>query len=406
VRGWIVAGVPAFLCAAVLVLLSALGAIPPRLYPVFQTLPFAGFVLAFALGLVFRQSRVSFLACLMGVPAVVALRHGATIGTALALFGGLCLPVCAVVLHHLPERGIANAQGVRRAAFVVGVLAGLLMIACVPGMNETAEESRFWLVRPLWDAMRLPPSCLLLLLGGLPLLLVRREQESAALGPLLAVAVLQFQAATGSVAGSAPHGGLAGAVLYSAAAFTLVWIVVLSAWRHANVDELTELPGRRPLAHEMGCLEDPFAMAVVDLDHFKRVNDTYGHDVGDQVLRFLAATLRGNRAGAVYRQGGEEFVILSRREDFKTFVAALEDLRRAVAEKEFRLRGQDRPKKPAGQRRRGTKAASAQTIRLTVSIGAACSTARRGNAQSVLDAADKALYQAKNEGRNRVCAAK
>jgi diguanylate cyclase (GGDEF)-like protein len=169
-----------------------------------------------------------------------------------------------------------------------------------------------------------------------------------------------------------------------------------------NIDELTELPGRRPFRHHLRCLGGEYTMAVVDIDHFKAINDTYGHAVGDQVLKFLAAELSRQAAGRVYRYGGEEFAVIYESGAYEQVLDNLDDLRDAVSHKTFYLRGPDRTdQKP--RRRQASAGTPSRQITLTISIGAARAGARYATPQATFEAADQALYRAKEQGRNRVC---
>ena len=171
----------------------------------------------------------------------------------------------------------------------------------------------------------------------------------------------------------------------------------------AYYDELTGLPGRRALNEALLRVGSRYAVAMVDVDHFKRLNDVFGHDVGDQALRMVAGRLSGiTGGGKPFRYGGEEFVVLFARASAAEALPHLEAARRAIADASFILRGPRRPrKKPATPR---TPRGPQVTVALTVSIGLAEPDQRKGNAspQQVLRAADKALYRAKGAGRNRL----
>jgi len=207
--------------------------------------------------------------------------------------------------------------------------------------------------------------------------------------------------------------------LYWAAGASIVAIsIVENSYLLAYHDELTTLPSRRAFNDGVLRLRHPYSIAVVDIDHFKRFNDTYGHDTGDQVLRLVAANLaRVSGGGQSYRCGGEEFNILFAGKTPSDVVDHLEQLRQRIETSEFRLRGDDRRQAPRGperrvQRGRG-RARKADMIRqlareksgtalsVTVSIGVATSS-ERSEFEAVLKAADKALYRAKENGRNRV----
>ena len=206
---------------------------------------------------------------------------------------------------------------------------------------------------------------------------------------------------------------------WATAACILAASIVENSYLLAYHDELTTLPSRRAFNDALLRLQHPYSIAVVDIDHFKRFNDTYGHDTGDQVLKLVAAGLsRVTGGGQAYRCGGEEFNILFPGKATAEVVDHLEQLRKAIESSEFRMRSGDRRQAPRGPDRRSERARGrarkAQAIRelaqdnppaplsVTVSIGAANSGTRESDPGLVLQAADKALYRAKNNGRNRV----
>jgi diguanylate cyclase (GGDEF)-like protein len=165
------------------------------------------------------------------------------------------------------------------------------------------------------------------------------------------------------------------------------------AWR----DALTGLASRRAFDRELGELPTVYALAMVDVDHFKRLNDTWGHDVGDQVLAMVAAELGSTRGASAFRYGGEEFALVFRRVELAE--AALERLRQRIAGRRFQVRAPVRRKSARGK---GTGKAA---VPVTVSIGWATPSRARTTPHDVLAAADRALYRAKEAGRNRVVAA-
>ncbi len=160
----------------------------------------------------------------------------------------------------------------------------------------------------------------------------------------------------------------------------------------AITDALTGLHNRRYMeTHIAGLVEQalsrgqPLAVLVLDIDHFKLVNDTHGHDTGDEVLREFALRVRKAIRGIdlACRYGGEEFVVVMPETDLAAATAVAERLRQRIASEPF----------PIQQ--------GAQGIDVTISIGIA---ALGGNddAASVIKRADQALYRAKRNGRNRV----
>ncbi len=159
----------------------------------------------------------------------------------------------------------------------------------------------------------------------------------------------------------------------------------------ASTDYLTGLPNRLTLARagtrrfvDAGRTGRPFAVAVLDVDHFKSINDRYGHDVGDEALKYVAERLlevcRAHELPA--RQGGEEFAVVLEHQETAGALAAAERLRTAIDGAPFRVGAVD--------------------IVITVSIGVAILESGDGSFEALLRRADVALYQAKSRGRNCV----
>ncbi|HWP94490.1 MAG TPA: diguanylate cyclase [Gammaproteobacteria bacterium] len=187
---------------------------------------------------------------------------------------------------------------------------------------------------------------------------------------------------------------------FAAAAAVLLAAVLQESWGLAYLDPLTELPARRALEEALTRLGERYAIAMLDVDHFKRFNDTYGHHVGDEVLRMVAAHLREiGGGGKPYRYGGEEFAIVFAGASVQDCLPHLERLREEIAEARFELRRSDR----RGRRGDGANEAPlARDIAITVSIGIAAAGEGVTAATAVMRAADEALYRAKRNGRNRI----
>jgi len=162
----------------------------------------------------------------------------------------------------------------------------------------------------------------------------------------------------------------------------------------AITDQLTGLHNRRYMARHLDTLmknagpTKPISFLVMDIDFFKSINDTHGHDSGDEVLRDFAGRISANVRGIdlACRYGGEEFVVVMPDTDTDFAFTVAERLRQSVESVNFPL-----TRVPGG-------------IKVTVSIGLACSLGGADTAASLLHRADQALYRAKREGRNRVIA--
>ncbi|AZC21169.1 MULTISPECIES: GGDEF domain-containing protein [Pseudomonas] len=181
--------------------------------------------------------------------------------------------------------------------------------------------------------------------------------------------------------------------------------VAHEAYQMAFRDELTGLPGRRALNERMQRLGRNYVLAMTDVDHFKKFNDTHGHDVGDQVLRLVASKLsKVTGGGRAYRYGGEEFAVVFAGKSLDECMPHLEMIREIIAGYNIQLRNQEnRPQDDQqGRQRRG--AAGASSVSVTISIGVAERLMEHRTPEEVLKSADQALYSAKGAGRNCVMA--
>jgi len=179
--------------------------------------------------------------------------------------------------------------------------------------------------------------------------------------------------------------------------------VAHEAYQMAFRDELTGLPGRRALNERMQRLGRNYVIAMTDVDHFKKFNDTHGHDVGDQVLRLVASRLsKVTGGGRAYRYGGEEFALVFAGKTAEECLPHLEAVREMIANYAIQLRDQNsRPQDDSAGRQRRSGSASA-TVSVTISIGVAERLIDHRNPEAVLKSADEALYSAKAAGRNCV----
>ena len=160
----------------------------------------------------------------------------------------------------------------------------------------------------------------------------------------------------------------------------------------AVTDDMTGLYNRRYFDRHLGVMlgkaqgqERDMALMILDIDHFKSVNDNYGHDVGDTVLKEFAARLKRNIRGVdlACRFGGEEFVVLMPDTDYRQAEAIAERVRQSISERSFDIGAQ-------------------RQLSVTVSAGVTLNEARSDTPESLIKRADVALYRAKREGRNRV----
>ena len=322
----------------------------------------------------------------------------------------LLLPLNFLLFSFLEERGFsAPALGARLV--VIFVQSVIVAAMCRPDRTKESVWLNVRLVDQHWlPGSKLPQLALLafalaLLWSLARFVAYRKPVESGFLWSLLAtVAALHF----GGV-GKIPTAYL------GTAALILLAAVIETSYLMAYHDELTGVPARRAFNDALLALEPPYAVTVVDIDHFKKFNDTYGHETGDHVLRLVAARLaRVSGGGKTFRCGGEEFSIIFAGLGVKEAAEHLELLRESIERSRFRVRTlQDRRSTPRGPDRRKTATGKKQKrtrpaveagceVTVTVSMGVAEATTRDEEVSQVIRKADQALYRAKANGRNRI----
>lgn len=353
-------------------------------------------VAAMILATAFGQGRLAF-AALAYLIAAEAWRQQTSdpIGLAVAFLLPLNLAICV----SWRERRIFSEAGVLRLFFLVfQVVVVLRLSATRPELLEMLGSRAEAVSGPL------PPLVLLSLgVSALTLAGVAAWRGDALSQGCLAAALL------GAWGGTVPMPGAM--ILSTAGAAALFLATLMHAWRLAFRDGLTGLSARRTLDARLRGLSGDYALAMVDVDHFKRFNDTYGHEAGDQVLRLVARHLERVPGATPFRYGGEEFALVFPGRTTADALPALEALRAAIAGYPFRVRGPRRPGDRRGQKRRGAgegdhkdggQRNDDKDLRVTVSIGVADPAAAGDDPLQVLAAADEALYRAKRGGRDRV----
>ncbi len=448
------------LIAAAVVFREAFGPIPAAAIDFYYYAVFAaGLLLAWR----FHSSRLLFvfLTLLLSHRAVEFFSSGRIAGAgpgriALEVVTFL-LPLNFIVYSMFRELGLAVPALIPRLA-VLFFESVFVAVICRPGSISAPAFLHPGFLGNL-SATPIPTLSLLVFVAAVIVLVVRfvlygKPIESGMLWTLVA-AFFSFQ--SGGV-------GKAATAYMATAGLILVSSIIENSYLLAYHDELTTLPARRAFNDALLRLEEPYAVAAVDIDHFKKFNDTYGHETGDQVLRLVASKLASvTGGGRAYRVGGEEFSILFPGKSVKDVLPHLELLRSVIEASHFQLRGgQERRAFAAGQppsrptaakpdsqsvrpqetrapqgrsqeassrdavqdrRSADRRAESRRTTALrgksrpsrtspsdsgstplsvTVSIGVAQPDAKARVPEQVIQAADKALYRAKQSGRNRV----
>lgn len=308
----------------------------------------------------------------------------------------ILLPLNIFIFSQLKERGILTVWGISRIGFILfQVLTTLWLIGSERKDLLNALEFKIIPAKFLNFSAITQLGLILFLLVFIYLIIkyyfVKSYFDIAFIGIIPAIAIaLDFKDYPLTVP-----------VFFSAAGMMTIISIFQNSYSMAFLDELTGLPSRRALRHDLMKLSGKYVIAMLDVDFFKKFNDTYGHDVGDEVLRMVSVCMRnvtGN--GKSFRYGGEEFTILFPGKALNDAVPHLDALREAISKRGFTLRGKDRPKEKPKQVKSGIQ--RSKQLFITVSIGAAERNEKYKTADEVLKASDNALYRAKNKGRNCV----
>jgi diguanylate cyclase (GGDEF)-like protein len=343
-------------------------------------------VMTAILSLLFARSRAVMVGLLtlafsLGLPDLMSQDYDPTTASLAFLAAGICLVAA-------PEKKVFKVTSLIWLGLACLFSVGVMTVGELYGRTSTNYFVLALVV--VWGAVTLALRCAR---GG-------GKAES------LMMAAIVGAAFSGWTFGLGPeHLSLAGfRVLTLASILPCLASVVEHSFRLAYIDELTEIPGRRALVESMQDPGSVFTLAMLDVDHFKKFNDTHGHEVGDHVLRMVAARIASvGEGGAAYRYGGEEFTVVFPGKTVEEVESELERLRGLVENSPLVLRSADRPKKKPKKPERGSKK-NKPSVNVTVSIGAA-TRKRDEHWERVMKRADQALYEAKEKGRNRVCRA-
>lgn len=307
------------------------------------------------------------------------------------------IPINYLLNFLLSERGILNQYGLRRIVFLA---IQLYLIAWVlenpyPPLKEYINYSYFkYSLFKQTDISQ--PILLAMGLTGL-ILIVRLLQTSSTLIAGITASLISIVAALHFA-----YTPQLATIFVLLAGVVLIISITINAYSLAYLDELTNLPSRRALTQNIASLGKYYSIAMVDVDHFKKFNDKYGHDIGDQVLKKLASHLRQVRGGKAFRYGGEEFMLLFPNKNFHETRLICNELCKIVENSPFMLRNKKRPKKMEPGQKPKRKQREAKPLTITISIGVAERSEDLASSEEVMKQADKALYKAKNNGRNQV----
>ena len=365
-------------------------------------LPYILFATALALSHSFKQSRIAMVSLAMLVAyAIIQMRLQTPISTGTTLLElslvAFLLPVSCCLTFLFPDTGIFNKGMYIFTAIVLSFLMWTWLILThfyTGGFNGFADNLLF----SFPQVSRLPIVLILYCVAitgttGISVLNYNRPIDAVVYTCILLTSTTFIFF----------HLPFVSSTLFSLAGILVIIYVISASHQMAFNDRLTNIPGRRALEMDMKHLGRKFTIAMLDVDHFKKFNDTYGHDTGDDVLKLVASKMTATGGNAkVYRYGGEEFTILFKGKTVKESKPFLEELRHDIEHYQMVIRdNKQRPKNhKTGAQQRG-KGSEPSKVSITVSIGASDSKNTK-KPDEALKKADNALYKAKEQGRNRV----
>lgn len=394
--------IPIILLISAYVFFLRINTLSPLLIAITPYLPYLFFIAVILLAYSFNKSNIFFLAIIFVImqlslePAIYTKFNYTLKLNLIYSIIGILLPLNVLLYTFLKERGIFSLWGIIKFLFIVGqfFLTVWIVFSENPAILKFLNiELIFFNFTCLNGISQVSILVFLLAVTVLFIKLLMKNSflNTTSIGLLFATAFITCLR----------NYDLSTPIFVAIAGVILIIFILQSSYSMAYLDELTEIPGRRALREEMMKLSGIYVIAMTDIDFFKKFNDKYGHDVGDDVLRLVATKLKHvTGGGKAFRYGGEEFVIIFPGKKLEDILPHLDKLRETIARAEFTLRGKDRPpKKP--EKIKPSKV-PAKKLSVTVSIGAAEKSRELKKTEDVLKAADKALYRAKNNGRNRV----
>ncbi len=364
-------------------------------------LPYALFLSSIAIAYIFKQSRMAMVACAMLISYwVIQYRLQSPLYTGSTLLElsilSFLLPVACLLSY-----AFKNGALISRAFFIYLILLALFGLWAYitvdyyvsSGIGNLKDTFLF----SVPEISKLPFILVLYLLAmigitGIFVLTKNRIMDVFIYTAVLTSATtfiffqLQFVSST----------------MFSLSGALMMLYLISASHEMAFNDQLTQLPGRHALDIDMRNPGRKFAIAMVDIDHFKSFNDSYGHDTGDDVLKLVASRIRLVKGKAkIYRYGGEEFTILFKGKTAEQAQEYLEVVRQDIEQYDLVIRDTD--SRPKSDRYGATKRSDQRShaVNITISVGV-CDSSLERNAKEAIKRADDALYKAKKAGRNQI----
>jgi len=382
--------IPIGLTIAAYILIFNVSKLPLSWITILQYISYIFFLVGIILGARFNKSKVFFLCIILGLSQMVLSSEIVHKLPKIFYMLSFLIPIDIFLFSILRERGILTSWGKIRFGLILAEII-LIWWAIQPGNSYMESLIYYNLVNwKITQLILIPQISILLFFGAFLFLNIRMFLkptliDSSLIGVVLTVLsglllkdeIIYLQ------------------VFFAMSGLILIIGVVEISYSMAYLDELTGIPARRALKEALMKLDGQYVIAMLDIDFFKKFNDKYGHDAGDKVLQMVASNLQKvGGGGRAFRYGGEEFTILFSNTTLKQGISHLETLRESIAKQQYIYKKKSKVK--------GKEKVVSQKFSVTISIGVAEKNDKYISPEAVMQAADKALYRAKNKGRNCV----
>ena len=365
--------------------------------PVMLVIEYSSYVI-FGVGIMlsirFNQGRVFLIILLLGLCQLLLNYYPkfsiSSTAYSEVLYPLICLliPLNIVLITQLKERGLFSLWGKIRIALIVIELFVIYIIA-VSNHSSIQKILNYKFINLSFEKIMINQTALFIFLFTFIFLIIKGFVKNSVFEARLVGVIISFFAALLLI-----DDYLSFSICLSAAGLMLIIGIIEDSYSMAYVDELTGIPARRALRENLMKLGNKYVIAMIDIDFFKKFNDKYGHDVGDDVLKLVASNLvTVTGGGKAFRYGGEEFTILFPGKSINDVIPHLESLREQVSKAGYTRKSSKAQKSKGG---------NSSQLFVTISIGVCEKSSKFKDPDDVIKGADKALYRAKKKGRNCV----
>lgn len=302
----------------------------------------------------------------------------------------LLIPLNIVTFSHLKERGIFSLWGKIRISLILIELFVIYKIA-VSNNSSIQKVLNYKFINLPLEKTIMNQTALLIFFLTLIFFMIKAYVKNSVFEVRLVGVIISVFTALFFI-----NDKISFSIFLSASGLMLIIIIIEDSYSMAYLDELTGIPSRRALREDLMKLGNKYVIAMVDIDFFKKFNDKYGHDIGDDVLKLVASNLvQVTGGGKAFRYGGEEFTILFPGKSINDVIPHLENLREQISKSGY-------ARKSSKAQRSKSKRGNSSELFVTISMGVCEKNSKYKYSNDVMKGADKALYRAKKKGRNCV----